>query len=159
MSGINTRSLAGCTSVAILSLCMTGCASTPKSFVASAPGWKTIELNEVLQGNYDLAWQKTVDTVARDWDIELLDKDSGYIRTSWKYDISGQRGRRRQTYRGRITLKFPEIKNPNKLELRTGAQWLRNRNSRYWESGFDTNLERDVYAALAGRLGRTVPRE
>jgi len=151
-----TRSLAVCTFIAILSLSLMGCASTPKSFVSSAPGWKTIELNEALKGNYDLAWQKTVDTVARDWDIELLDKDSGYIRTSWKYDIGG---RVRDTYRGRITLKFPEIANPEKVELRTGAQWLRNRQSSFWQNGFDTNLERDVYAALAGRLGRTVPRE
>jgi hypothetical protein len=140
--------------VPFLAVSLLGCQSTPKSFVRSSPGWKTIELHDALLRDYDTAWQKTVDTVARTWDIEILDKSSGYLRTAWTYGISGARYER---YRGRITVKFPEVKEPEKLELRTQAQWLRNPNSVVWVNGFDSNLERDVFTALAGRLGRTVP--
>lgn len=131
-----------------------GCALTPKTFVRSAPGWKTVEVHDALKSNYDDVWQKTVDTIARSWDIEILDKGSGYLRTAWQYGISGANY---QCYRGRLTIKFPDIKNPDKLEVRTNAQWLQNRQQLVWIDGFDTVFERDVYTALAGRVGRTVP--
>ena len=55
-----------------------GCA--PASFVKGhSAGWKTIELNESLMHNYDTSWQKTVDTIARDYDIEMMDKDSSLL--------------------------------------------------------------------------------
>jgi len=139
---------------AVLVVFATGCSMTPKTFVRSAPGWKTVELHDALKQNYDEAWQKTVDTVARSWDIEILDKGSGYLRTAWQYGISGGNP---QYYRGRLTVKFAEIKNPDKVEVRTQAQWLQYRQSLTWVDGFDTAFERDVYTALAGRVGRTVP--
>ena len=132
---------------------ITGCA--PHSFVRSAPGWKVIELRPGLQGNYDEAWQTTVDTVARDWDIEIMDRSSGYLRTAWTYGISGGSPER---YRGRLTIKYPEVKSPGKAELKTEAQWLEDK-PLGWVTGFDSTFQRDVYAALSGRLGRTVPSE
>jgi len=129
-----------------------GCA--PSTFVRDrSGGWKTIELNDNLVGQYEEAWQKTVDTIARDYDIEMLDKDSGYLRTSWTYGISGGTFNR---YHGRLTIKYPEIENPDKLEVKTDAQWLVDPASGAWQQGFDTLLDRDVFTALSGRLGRTV---
>ena len=128
----------------------------PPSFVRSAPGWKSIELADAYRSDYDVVWQKTVDTVARTWDIELMDKTSGYMRTTWLYGISGANP---QLYRGRVTIKFPETKRPDKIEVRTSAQWLQNRKILFWVDGFDTNFERDVYTELSGRLGRTVAPE
>jgi uncharacterized protein YfaQ (DUF2300 family) len=130
-----------------------GCA--PRTFVRSAPGWKVIELRPGLENNYDDAWQTSVDTVARDWDIEIMDKASGYLRTAWTYGISGGSYER---YRGRITVKYPNVKAPEKAEVKTEAQWLRD-SPLGWITGFDTSFQRDVYAALSGRLGRTVPSE
>jgi len=140
--------------VACLALFFSGCA--PKTFVRSAPGWKTIELNDALVNNYDEAWQKSVDTIARNWDIEILDKDSGYLRTAWVYGISGGPQPR---YRGRITVKYPEIKTPTKAEVKTAAEWWASGNvyAPVWVQGFDSAFQRDVYSELAGRLGRTVP--
>lgn len=130
-----------------------GCA--PKSFVRSAPGWKVIELRDGLDGKYDEAWQTTVDTVARDWDIEIMDKSSGYLRTAWVHGISGGDYER---YRARITVKYPRTDKPEKAEVKTEAQWLQDR-PMGWVTGFDMTFQRDVYAALSGRLGRTVPSE
>ena len=142
--------------VSLLFLFTTGCA--PRTFVRSAPGWKIIEFREGLVNNYDEAWQKTVDTIARNWDIEVLDKDSGYLRTTWLYGISGGHHVR---YRGRITVKFPEIKMPEKTEVKTTAEWWQSGNAYapYWAKGFDSSFQRDVFTELAGRLGRTVPAE
>ncbi len=130
---------------------LTGCA--PRSFVRSTPGWKVIELRDGLNNNYDDAWQRTVDTIARNWDIEILDKDSGYLRTAWLHGIVGASYER---YRGRLTIKYPKVKSPDKLEVKTDAQWLAAR-PLGWVSGFDSTFQRDVYSALSGRLGRTVP--
>lgn len=130
-----------------------GCA--PKSFVRSAPGWKVIELRPGLENNYDEAWQTTVDTVARDWDIEIMDRGSGYLRTAWVHGVSGGDYER---YRARITVKYPSTTRPSKTEVKTEAQWLEDR-PMGWVTGFDTTFQRDVYSALSGRLGRTVPSE
>jgi len=140
--------------IACLAFFSSGCA--PKTFVRSAPGWKMIELNDALVNNYDEAWQKSVDTIARNWDIEILDKDSGYLRTAWVYGISGGPQLR---YRGRITLKYPEIKTPTKTEVKTAAEWWASGNlyAPVWVQGFDSAFQRDVYSELGGRLGRTVP--
>jgi len=137
--------------MALVLLCA-GCA--PSTFVKGQPsGWKTIELNENLLGDYDTAWQKTVDTVARDYDIELLDKDSGYLRTTWTYGISGGIFHR---YRGRITIKYPDVVNPDKMEVKTDAQWLSDTTYGIWLQGWDESFNRDVFTALSGRLGRVV---
>lgn len=131
-------------------------AKVPPTFVRQAPGWKTIELHQTYTADYDLAWQKMVDAVARNWDVEIMDKSSGYLRTTWSYGIGGADA---QLYRGRLTLKFPNTQRPTNLELRTNAQWLQNRKRLLWVDGFDSTFERDVYSELSGRLGRTVPTE
>jgi hypothetical protein len=132
------------------------CSCAPSSFVRGSPGWKVIEVREGLNNDCNKAWQTTVDTVARNWDIEMMDKESGYLRTAWTYGISG--GVYNQ-YRGRLTVKFPGGQQCNNLEVRTEAQWLADYYTGNWISGFDTTFNRDVYGALSGRLGRTVPTE
>jgi hypothetical protein len=147
------------TSLALFSffaLAVMGCA--PKTFVRTSPGWKTIEFRPGLVNNYDEAWQKTVDSIARSWDIEILDKDSGYLRTAWVYGISGGP---QVKYRARITVKYPEIREVEKVEVKTSAEWWAKGNSYapVWVKGFDSSFQRDVFTELAGRLGRTVPAE
>jgi hypothetical protein len=122
-------------------------------------GWKSIELNPAAAGKFDVAWQKTVDTIARDYDIEIMDKSSGYLRTGWKFGIAGVTS---NSYRGRITVKFPEVANPEKIDVKTDAEWLAANPATglgYWVQGYDTAFDRDVYTALSGRLGRTVPQQ
>jgi len=146
------KTIVSCLVVSLASLFAGGCA--PSTFVkGQASGWKAIELNDTTKENYDLAWQKTVDTIARDYDIEMMDKGSGYLRTGWTYGISGGTFSR---YRGRITVKYPTVENPDKIELKTEAQWLSDISYGVWQPGWDQSFQRDVYTALSGRLGRTV---
>jgi hypothetical protein len=135
-----------------------GCA--PATFVqGQTGGWKSIELNPAAAGKFDVAWQKTVDTIARDYDISIMDKSSGYLRTDWKYGICGATY---NSYRGRLTIKFPDVANPEKIDVKTDAEWFGTNpmtGMAYWVPGFDTAFDRDVYTALSGRLGRTVPQQ
>lgn len=139
---------------AVISMFVVGC--VPSTFMKQSAGWKSVELNQNLQGNFDATWQKCVDTIAKDYDIEMLDKNSGYLRTAWIYGISSGTYNR---YRGRITVKFPELKEPTKVDVKTEAQWLTDMSTGTWLPGFDTTFQRDVYTALSGRLGRTVAPE
>ncbi|MCK4814589.1 hypothetical protein KA005_02370 [bacterium] len=147
------RKIAMCGFMALVAVVfLGGCA--PNSFVRSSPGWKVIELRDDLKGDYAKTWQITVDSIARNWDIEIMDKDSGYLRTAWAYGISGGAYNR---YRGRLTIKYPNGPTSDKLELKTDAQWAENVYYGWWINGYDTNFNRDVYGTLSGRLGRTVP--
>ena len=101
---------------------------------------------------YDIAWAQAVDVVSQEYDIELMSKESGYLRTNWKYGISGGNLRR---YRGRITVKFPPPK--TQVKVKTEAQWINSVNGMVIFEGYDTRMNRDVYSALGGVLGRTVP--
>lgn len=125
-----------------------GCGSS--TFEKRTPGWKSIELRDGLQGDYSEAWQITVDSLARSYDLEIIDKDSGYLRTSWKYGILGQDA---DTLAGRITVKFPDVSSPSKVDVKTDAQqydiWTEK-----WVEGFDSAFERDIVSELSGRLGR-----
>jgi hypothetical protein len=146
----------GLAALAGLLLCV-GCA--PTTFVQQPSGWKSIELRPELATNYDKAWQIVVDTVAHDYALKLVDKSSGYLQTEWTYGISGGNV---QAYRGRLTVKFSDVKNPDKVEIKTEAAWLMGKSrggDTAWVPGYDTAFQRDVFTALAGRLGRTVPKE
>ncbi|MHC4167008.1 MAG: hypothetical protein ACYSWQ_08625 [Planctomycetota bacterium] len=147
---MRTRTKLGILMAAMLGLVCTGCA--PSTFVkGQSAGWKTIVLNDTVKGDYNAAWSKTVDTIARDYDIEMLEKESGYLRTGWKYGISGATYNR---YRGRITIKYGDTETPEQVEVKTDAQWL---GDQMWVEGFDKMFNRDVYVNLSGILGRTVP--
>ena len=150
---MRTRTKLGMLTAVMLGLVCTGCA--PNTFVkGQSAGWKTIVLNDTVKGNYTAAWAKTVDTIARDYDIEMLEKESGYLRTGWKYGISGGAYTR---YRGRITIKYASTESPEQVEVKTDAHWLSDVAYGVWVEGFDRSFNRDVYVNLSGILGRTVP--
>ena len=136
-----------------LGLICTGCSSDP-GWPPRRHRWKTIILNDTFKGDFDAAWSKTVNTIAHDYDIEMLEKDSGYLKTGWRW-IPG--GTYNVHYRGRITIRYPTTESPSNVEFITDAQWLSDPDRHVWVEGFDRVFERDVYTSLSGVLGRTVP--
>lgn len=120
------------------------------------PGWKVIDLRQEL--DYDTAWQMLVDRIRKNYDIEIMDKDSGYLRTGWIYTESGTE---RSNYRSRVTLKFSPDK--RKLELKADALFHRMKTGSLsgrlirdygWVPGTDTQLLNDVYGDISALLGR-----
>ena len=138
---------------AILALSILGgCA--PSSFVRTDPGWKTIALREPLDTHYDKAWQTIVYTVAKQWDIEIMDKETGYLRTTWIYDIGNNPYNR---YRVRLAIMFPRGAESNRLEFTTKAERFEkiSHGVRIWMSGYDTKFQRDAYEVLYEGVGQT----
>ena len=131
------------------------CAKPPESFVRTKdraptvqePGWTSIEVRNGLP--FEEAWEEAVDLLARRFDLEMISKDGGYIRTTWAYDWI-KPGEQSQNYRVRTVLKFSPDR--RRIDLKTEAQYLNGRN---WASGTDSRLLRTLKTDLMGVVGRT----
>jgi hypothetical protein len=133
----------------LLFLCpLIGCAIDPASFVrASAPSWSSVELRTEI-GPED-AWREVVDVLARNFELELISKDGGYLRTSWIYTW-WKDGKVTENYRVRAIIKFPP--SGTKVDIKTEAEFL---HRRVWVRGTDTRLLQTVKTDIMGVVGRT----
>ena len=124
--------------------------SAPQTFVRSADQsgvWKSIELAET--SDKARLWSTTVDALTTKYDIEVLDRDSGYLRTTWKF-TTVEAGNVDRNYRTRFIAKFNN--SWTVLQVKSEAEWLYSGN---WVTGYDSKTLEDVYGDLQGRLGRT----
>lgn len=121
-------------------LSIPGCVS-PESFIRTTePGWATIELREDI--SYDRAWTGIYDLLTRTFDIEIAQKENGYIRTGWIYTWTGQYT---DYYRVRVTVKFPEHRKT--VDVKSEA---------YYRDyvGYDTRLLSTLKTDIMGTMGR-----
>ena len=89
--------------IGIVALVVTGCMA-PKSFVRiMEPTWSSVELRPGM--TYDDAWKEVLDVLAKKFEIEMISKDGGYLRTSWIYTW-WKAGQMTQNYRVRAIVKF-----------------------------------------------------
>jgi len=128
----------------------------PTTFVKTydEPGmWKSIEIKDGI--DKPNLWRTIVDALTQQFDLEVLDKDSGYLRTSWKYTYI-QQGLVNQNYRSRIVLKF--VGDDWKVvQVKCESNWLQSGGfgaAAGWILGYDSKLLEDVYGDLQGRVGR-----
>jgi hypothetical protein len=126
----------------------------PKTFVqiddTSGISWRTLELRSDLQ--YEQAWQTLVDVVALRWDIETMDKDAGYLRSSWSYLTTEKKtGQKGSLYGRRLTAKFNEARTV--LSVKTEAFFQIEGDYRIF--GIDSAFNDDVFTEISGKLGRT----
>ncbi len=124
-----------------------GCATTaPRSFSRTqTPSWSTIEIRKGL--DYDQAWDTVLDIIIKNFALDIVMREEGYIRTGWLYTWSGAY---LSHYRVRVSLKFsPDRK---KLQVRPEAQFLAGKN---WSVGTDTRLVSTIKTDLMGTIGRT----
>ena len=121
----------------------------PTTFVKTfdEPGtWRTIIVRPGV--STDKVWESLVDTLARKFDLEVIEKDSGYVRTSWKYTYVRQ-GSVVNRYRARIVVKT-KGEGWDKLQVKCEANWLGDGG---WILGYDMRLLEDTYGDLQGKLG------
>lgn len=96
--------------VVILLLFLVNCASTPIRWV-STPEYSDLD--------YDKAWQVIVSTITEDFEIDVIEKDSGYLMTAWK-SVSATMGEQLEGYEKagiRVTCKV-EKRDPFRLKLK-----------------------------------------
>jgi len=123
----------------------------PNPFVrTTSPGWSMIEIRDEV--SYDEAWKSVVDLIAKQFDIEILSKEDGYIRTGW---LSSWTGNLSQNYKVRSIIKF----NPDKriVEVKSEAQYY---DGGYfgigagWVMGTDELLSATLRSDIMGRVGK-----
>jgi hypothetical protein len=140
--------------IVMIALASPGCFAQhpPETFVKTfdEPGtWKSVEVREEL--SKDALWRALVDGLSQSFDLEVLDKESGYIRTSWKYNYVIL-DRVTDRYRSRMIVKCRD-ENWGTIQVKCEANWLEG--DRGWIVGYDTRLLEDVYGDLQGRVGRS----
>ena len=136
--------------IVLVAVLLAGCAMPPKSFLKTydEPGvWKTVDIRQDLDKGK--AWRDLVDTLSQKYDLEVLEKESGYLRTSWKYTyVRG--GEISSRYRSRIVVKL--LGDPwDKVQVKCESNWLEDQG---WIMGYDIRLLEDVYGDIQGKLGR-----
>jgi hypothetical protein len=123
----------------ILILGLSGC--KPKTFVKTHETvWAKVELSENV--TYDEAWEKTIDLLTQYFDLEMLERDNGYLRTGWLYTWTGKAS---EVYRVRVTAKFD--KKARTVAFKPEAAYKD-------VIGYDTRLLKTIKSDIMGTLGR-----
>ena len=126
-----------------------GCA--PKTFIRTMdPGWNAIEIREEL--SYDEAWKACVDLIARKFDIAILSKEDGYLRTGWLHSWTGKL---KESYKVRAVLKFTPDK--RMVEVKSEAHHYSTGLMGFWEGwemGTDELLTTTLRTDIMGKVGR-----
>ena len=133
--------------VGSLGIVLMGCQTKEiTSFVETLePTWATVEIREDLK--YDKTWPSLVDSLVKKFDIEVMSKEDGYIRTGWMYSWTGQV---KDNYRVRVTAKFSPDR--TKVEVKSEAEYG---GRGKWVAGFDTRLLETLKTDIMGNMGRT----
>ena len=118
----------------------------PSTFVRTLePTWGSIELRTELQ--YEDAWATVVDTLVKRFDLEMMSKPDGYLRTGWLYTWTGTVT---ENYRVRVTAKFSP--DHSKIEVKSEAEYG---GPGRWVSGYDASLLETIKTDIMGSIGRT----
>ncbi len=123
----------------------------PKIFVQDAqPPWLTIEIPKRLE--YSNVWDICFNTLAKKYDIEVSEKESGYIKTAWTYIVGG---RPVDYYRFKI---YVNIKYSNNvIEVKSEAQYRDGPpDIGPWRIGYDTGILDEGCADIQGQLGSAI---
>lgn len=111
--------------------------------------WNSVQMREDL--TYEQAWLDVLDVLAKRFELEMVSKDGGYIRTGWINTWeTGNGSYSSGVYQVRVTVKFSA--DTSKVEIKTEAQAQFKNN---WRAGYDARLLQTVKTDIMGLLGRT----
>ena len=121
--------------------------STVATFVEGDPGWAQIKIAQGM--DYDLAFDDVVSVLSRNFEIEVLSAETGYIRTKWNTTYRKMSdGSYNRDYRVRVTIKMSRKR--MRVDISTEAELLRNK---VWIVGNDTQLLTTLKQDIAGVVG------
>jgi hypothetical protein len=138
--------------------------SVPKAlksrFIVSDPVWKELPVRDNLKVNYDKVWQLVVNSILENnFDIATMDKDSGYIRSSWNEGVITLGGN--WYYKVQISAKFvtEEIGTPaktiQKIRVQVAGELTQSsaRGVSQYMRGYDTVILQNLMQDLQAKLG------
>lgn len=121
--------------------------SKPKTFIQTMePSWISLALRDDV--NEEHAWDSILDILIKRFDMEVMEKANGYMRTVWLYTWTGVAT---EDYRVRVTVKFK--KGEKKVDIKTEAEYRYSGNQ--WATGYDTRLVETLKTDIMGSIGRT----
>jgi len=127
-------------------------------FIVGDPIWREIPLRTNFRAQPEKCWQTAVSTILdNNFDIATMDKDSGYIRTTWNEGVVVMGGH--WAYKVQISLKLvPDPAAPKTLDkLRvqvTGELAEANHGRiRVFLRGYDQILLQNLFQDLQAKLG------
>jgi len=127
---------------AVVSMCALGCGA-PRTFMLTAtPVWNSVEVRQDVE--YERAWNAVLDLIIKGgFDIEVSQKENGYIRTGWLYTWTGKYT---HEYKVRATVKFSS--DHRIVEVVSDA---------FYEDriGYDAGLLQTLKTDIRGAVGRT----
>jgi hypothetical protein len=130
---------------ALLLTALSGC-MMPQTFVKTMePTWATVEVRSEV--SFDQAWESVVDVLVKRFDVEVMSRQDGYIRTTWLYTWTGTVT---ENYRVRVTAKFSPDR--TKVEVKSEAEYG---GAGQWVMGYDTRLLETIKTDIMGKIGRT----
>ena len=111
----------------------------------NSAGWVTVPISERI--TYGLAWEDVSSLISRQFEIEMISKETGYIRTQWQNNWVSN-GEVVKDYRVRVTIKMSELR--KKVEINSEAEKYING---VWVRGTDTELLQTLKRDIAGLVG------
>lgn len=125
-------------------------AAAPSTFQRAVDGgsWSSVMLREDL--SYNKAFGEVVDVIGRRFELDMISKEGGYLRTNWIYTWN-RKGKYTDKYRTRVIIKFNADK--TRVDLKTEAEFG---GEPKWIKGFDTALLTQTKQDIMGVVGRTV---
>jgi len=141
------RRIMSCVLIGFIIIVVVGCVTMPESFVqVMEPTWASVEIREDMSS--EKAWQQVVDILAKKFELEMISREGGYVRTSWIHTW-WKVGELTTNYRVRAIVKFsPDWK---KVDIKTEANYLV---GQQWIVGTDTRLLQTVKTDIMGVVGR-----
>ena len=122
---------------------MASCASS-RSWHKGQAEWMRVQLHENF--DYEKAFSTALDVLTEKYEMEMINKDGGYARSSWNYYRKAN-GLARKDMRVRVTMKFNHDR--TQLSIKTEVQKLKHDE---WIDGYDTNLGRQTRDDIQGVL-------
>jgi hypothetical protein len=125
-------------------------------FVISEPVWREIPVKRSLQEDFEKIWQTGVSTILENnFDIATMEKDSGYIRTTWNEGVVVVGGK--WYYKVQISLKYvADGQKYQKVRLQVAGELAkagkRGVVSQFYR-GYDTVLLQTLFQDLQSKLG------
>jgi len=126
-------------------LLLSSCAST--SFMKGDGGRTTVQIADRI--SFNLAFDEVMTILTRKFELELISKEAGYIKTKWQTTWVGKWGYKPQKdYRVRITVRLSAER--KRIDIHAEAEKLQ---GNYWISGYDTRLLEDIRKDISGVVG------
>jgi len=134
-------------------------------FVVGDPIWRELPVRPSLQAQYEKCWQTAVNSILENnFDIATMDKDSGYIRTTWNEGLIRLTGD--WVYKIQISVKLvSEVGDSKtspvtmqKVRVQVAGEVSNINKGRVVESfrGYDQVLLQNLFQDLQAKLGATV---